>query len=95
LHKNYPNPFNPQTTIEYQLPHTAEVELIIFDLQGNEVRRLVNGTKSAGYHTVMWDARDGTGRLVTSGVYFYRIDIQPKDIGQGSFMDVKKMILLK
>lgn len=95
LHENFPNPFNLGTAIEFELPQPAEVRLIIFDLQGHEVRRLVNGTKPIGYHSIIWDSRDEAGLPVTSGVYFYRIEANAQDSGQQPFFDVKKMILLK
>ncbi len=95
LFENYPNPFNPETTIEYQLPQSAEVMLTIYDVQGHEVRRLVHGTKSAGYHSVQWDSRNELGKFVASGIYLYRIEVKSKVAGQRSYVNVKKMILMK
>jgi hypothetical protein len=95
LLQNYPNPFNPETTIEYQLPVLAEVTLTIYDLQGQVVQRLDYGTKAAGHHSVEWDGRNDQGLKVTSGIYFYRIEMKRKDAGQRPFVAMKKMILMK
>jgi len=95
LKQNYPNPFNPTTNIEYHLPGVANVELIIFDIQGHVVRQLVNGIISSGYHTIEWDSKDTAACVVASGMYFYRIKMKAKDTGQQAYIDVKKMILMK
>ncbi|MBD3290386.1 T9SS type A sorting domain-containing protein [candidate division KSB1 bacterium] len=88
LYENYPNPFNPQTNIRYQLPKSSDVSLIIYDLRGQEVRRLVSAEKTAGSHTAVWDGRDNQGNIVASGLYLYQIQA-------GKFRDVKKCLLLK
>ncbi|MGD8397050.1 MAG: FlgD immunoglobulin-like domain containing protein, partial [Candidatus Eiseniibacteriota bacterium] len=72
---NVPNPFNPATTVRYELAHAATVRLSIYDEAGRLVRVLVDGAPvDAGRHAVRWDGRDGTGREVSSGVYFYRLE---------------------
>jgi len=71
--RNYPNPFNPSTTISYTLPQAGKVTLKIFDIRGREVAALVNMEMPAGIHTVAWNGTDGLGINVTSGIYFYRI----------------------
>ncbi len=68
----YPNPFNPSTTIAFELPSSTMVRLGIYDLQGRLVRRLVDGHLPAGSHGIVWDGRDRSGRTVGSGVYLYR-----------------------
>ncbi len=83
LYSNYPNPFNPATTIEYALPKSSEVLLTIYNLLGHEMARLVDGELSAGYHSVAWDASN-----VTSGVYFYTLQA-------GEFVETRKMVLLR
>jgi len=83
LYKNYPNPFNPKTTISFQLPEFSFVSLKIYNLLGQEVGVLINGNKTAGKHTILWDASD-----FASGVYLYRLETN------GFFM-TKKMILMK
>jgi len=83
LEQNYPNPFNPVTSIGYGLPATGHVRLVVYNMVGQEVAVLVDGTEEAGYKTVSFDASS-----LPSGVYTYRIT-------SGSFSDVRKMMLLK
>lgn len=83
LDQNFPNPFNPSTTIRFSIPASGNVTLKVYNLLGMEVATLVNGELSAGTHRVTFDAAN-----LPSGVYFYRIDA-------GSFSDVRKMALLK
>ena len=83
LLQNYPNPFNPQTVIEYALPIRSEVNLIIYNLRGQEVALLFNGNMPAGNHQVIWDASS-----MASGVYLYRLQA-------GKFTETRKMNLLK
>ena len=83
LYQNYPNPFNPETVIEFALPEAGKITLTIYNVNGREVAELINGTFSAGYHTVEWNA----GSL-PSGVYFCRLTAP-------GFTNVKKMMLLK
>jgi len=95
LKQNYPNPFNPETTIEYDLTNVSEVVLAVYDINGREIRKLVHEQKDAGRHSVMWNARDNSGKAVSSGVYFYQIEVRVRDSESQSFFDVKKMILMK
>jgi len=95
LSQNYPNPFNPETTIEFQLPQTAEIILTIYDIQGHAVRQLVHATKSAGSYVVHWDGRVEMGQVVAAGTYFYRIEIIAQGAEQKSYVDVRKMIFMK
>ena len=73
LGANYPNPFNPSTTIPYQLPTTTHVRLEVFNLLGQRVATLVDGAQPAGFHTTSWDATDAAGQAVGAGVYLYRL----------------------
>jgi len=73
LHDNYPNPFNPTTTIEFSLPVPGHVDLRIFDVAGRLVRTLVDGKMTAATHAAVWNGRDFGGRPVASGVYYYRL----------------------
>jgi hypothetical protein len=95
LIQNYPNPFNYETTIEFSVPKVSEVIITIFDINGHEIRKLVHEQKDAGNYSVMWNARDKNRKVVSSGVYFYQIEIQSRESESQSFFDVKKMILMK
>ncbi len=88
LKQNYPNPFNPTTMIEYEIPHSGDVEIAIFDMQGRRVRELENSSREAGSYRTVWDSRDDIGRNVSSGTYFCRI------VHNGSQL-VSKLLLLK
>lgn len=70
---NVPNPFNPATTIHFELPAAGPVELRVFDVQGRTVRVLLDRALAAGPHTVEWNGRDDTGRVRASGAYYYRL----------------------
>ena len=83
LHPNYPNPFNPTTTINYEVPNSTNMDLSVYNLLGQKVVTLVSGTQSAGYHSIQWDASN-----VSAGAYF--IKFQADD-----FLQIKKAILLK
>ena len=90
---NYPNPFNPETWIPYQLNSDSEVSIHIYGLDGNLVRRLGVGYQPAGYHhaqsgAAYWDGKNNIGEQVVSGVYFYTIQA-------GEFTDTRKMLLMK
>ncbi len=73
LHANYPNPFNPVTTIRYDLPEQSEVALLVYDIIGREMVRLVDRDMTAGYHQVIWNGRDSVGREVPTGLYIARM----------------------
>lgn len=90
LKQNYPNPFNPSTVISYQLPAKSNISLIVYDVLGREVRTLVNGSQDAGDHVVIFDASD-----LPSGVYFYRLSARSLSGQAGSFVDLKKLMLIK
>jgi plastocyanin len=74
LGQNFPNPFNPKTTIEYSLPTRSRAVLAIYDSEGSLVVRMDQGLRDAGTHRVEWDGRDASGAAVGSGVYFYRLE---------------------
>jgi hypothetical protein len=88
LENNFPNPFNPQTKIQYSLPENAKVHLSVYDILGRQVAELVNEELGAGYYEKTF-----TGSNLSSGIYFYRIDAQAQ--GKRTFSQVKKMLLLK
>ena len=88
LHQNIPNPFNPSTTIRYELPRVAHVRLSIYNLSGREIRVLVDDPKSAGFHDVIWDGKNEAGLDVPAGLYVYRIKTK-------RMTDSKKLLLIK
>jgi hypothetical protein len=92
LDQNFPNPFNPQTRIVYQLPEQSDVNLTIFDLSGRKLKTLVQSDLSAGSHAVSWNGTDEQGRAVSSGMYLYQITAKGK---QQVYSDSKKMLLIR
>ena len=92
LSGNYPNPFNPTTTIKFGLKEDSNVSIKIYNIKGSVVRTLVNGQLNAAYHEVVWDGRDNADRTVSSGLYFYKM---VSEDNSGKYTSTKKMILLK
>ena len=98
---NYPNPFNPETWIPYQLVHDADVKLTIYDVKGAVVRRLDLGHQQAGYYTdrtraAYWDGRNNLGEPVGSGLYFYQLQVSSaRFIEDEDFSAMRKMVILK
>ena len=91
LSQNFPNPFNPSTTIWYALPHTSNVTLAVINTLGQQVATLVKGEQEAGYHKLVFDAAG-----LSSGVYFYRLKAHPTDGRQaGDFVQTKRLVILR
>ena len=88
LSQNYPNPFNPETEIRFSIPEENEVSIVIYDIIGKEVNRIVHSFMKPGIHKVVWDGTSSTGAQVGSGIYFYRIDA-------GNYINQKKMMLIR
>jgi hypothetical protein len=88
LHENYPNPFNPTTTLRFDLPEVSDITLTIYNMLGQKVRTFNYQNTSAGYHSVKWNATNDYGDPVGAGVYLYQL--QTKD-----FVKTRKMVLLK
>ena len=88
LQQNYPNPFNPITTLKYDLPEDSFVSIIVYDMLGNVVNKLVNKNQNSGYKSIQWNATNNSGQPVSAGVYLYTIEA-------GDFRQTKKMVLLK
>ena len=84
----FPNPFNPTTTLSYELPEDSFVDVTVYDMLGNVVSNLFNAKQSSGYKSIQWNATNNQGQPVSAGVYLYKIQA-------GDFVDTKKMILLK
>jgi hypothetical protein len=91
LADNYPNPFNPQTTIRYQLPVTTPIKIEIYNILGKRVRTLIDRVQQSGEHYIRWDTKDDFGHPVASGVYIYRMQVESTE----RFVDFKKMLLLR
>ena len=88
LLQNFPNPFNPNTSIAYHLQTSSPTSIIIYDLMGNVVKDLFSGFENPGYKIINWDATDNNGDLVSSGMYFYKLQV-------GKTFDIKRMMYLK
>ena len=88
LHENYPNPFNPTTTLRFDLPEISDVNLVIYNMLGQKVRAFNMNSISAGSHSIKWNGTNELGKSVSAGVYLYQL--QAKD-----FVKTRKMVLLK
>ena len=91
LGQNFPNPFNPSTTIKYDIPEGSsdqQVRLSVYNIRGQKIRTLVDRLQGPGSYNVNWDGSDQSGRNVSSGVYFYRIEA-------GTYNATRKMVILK
>ena len=88
VHQNHPNPFNPVTSLRYDLPEDGIVNITVFDMMGRRVSTLMNSHQNAGYKSIQWNATNTAGQPVSAGIYLYTIRA-------GEFMQTKKMILLK
>jgi len=88
LMQNFPNPFNPETSIRFQIARATPVRLVLFNTLGQQVRVLADKKLDAGYYELKWDGRDDTGQRVGSGIYYYRLE-------SSEFKSIKKMLLLR
>jgi len=88
LYQNVPNPFNPSTTVRYELRGPGIVSLVVYDVAGRMVKRLVDENKPGGVHTVTWDGTSESGSRVSSGIYFYKLETL-------NYVQTRKMVLLK
>ena len=88
LNNNYPNPFNPQTTVPYEIPKASHVKMTVYNAMGQEIKSLVDAYQNAGYYEVIWDARDNLNNLVSSGMYVIRMQA-------GSYIRNQKITLMK
>ena len=88
LYPAYPNPFNPETTIRYDLPEQSFVDITIYDMLGRKVRTIVNEQQNPVYKSILWNAKDDYGTAVSAGLYIYQVQA-------GNFIQTKKMILVK
>jgi tetratricopeptide (TPR) repeat protein len=88
LFNNYPNPFNPETTISFDLPQRDKVELVVYNLKGQRVKSLINEEMDMGVHKIIWNGTNNQDKEVASGVYYYRLSC-------GNYTKTNKMVLLK
>ena len=88
LYQNHPNPFNPTTTLRYDLPEDGMVNITIYDMMGRRVISLVNDHQTVGYKSIQWNGKNNLGEPVSAGVYLYVLHV-------GEFHQTNKMILLK
>ncbi len=86
---NFPNPFNPTTTLSFSIIEDSNIELSIYNIKGQKVKQLVNDQLSAGEHSIVWDGKDDNNQPVSSGIYFYKLKVNNKNI------TIKKCLLLK
>ena len=88
VYQNFPNPFNPVTTLTYELPRDNNVKIVIYDMMGRVVKNLLNVEQRAGSRSIQWNATNNTGASVSAGMYIYMIQI-------GDFKQINKMLLIK
>ena len=88
LSANYPNPFNPSTTIDYSIASAGEVSIVVYDMMGRHIRTLVSDFATPGSYNVVWDAKNDDGLSVSAGMYVYKMI-------SGDFVEVNKMLLVK
>ena len=89
LEQNYPNPFNSGTVIDFALSERRDVELLVFNLAGQQVATLVEGVREAGMYAIHWDGRDDDGRQLASGVYLYRLRVGKQQV------ETRKLVLIR
>ena len=95
LYHNYPNPFNPATTISYDLKAWSRITLDVFDILGRNIMTLENGLKAPGRHHVQWFGKDTRGSQMSSGVYFYHLKVQDHITGKETYTHTEKMMIVK
>jgi flagellar hook assembly protein FlgD len=88
LNPNYPNPFNPKTTISFDMPKAANARLDIYNAKGQRVKTLFDGNAAYGRTSLIWNGTDSSGNAVSSGIYFYRLSTENHN-------ETRKMILMK
>jgi hypothetical protein len=88
LHPNYPNPFNPITTISYDLPEDGLIELSVYNMRGEKVATLLSSRQEAGSYTLNWDGRDQQSETISSGIYFLKIE-------SGNYSKTNKMVFVR
>lgn len=95
LFQNYPNPFNPSTNIKFQIAKEGYVKLHVFDILGREIAMLVNEKLKAGIYEIPFNMNQGLGNSLTSGVYFYKLQVDGINFSSGSYVETRKMLYIK
>jgi len=88
LQSNFPNPFNPETTIAFSLSNVGNVVINVYNVRGQRVRSLLDEQREPGHHSIVWNGRDDSGRALSSGIYLYRMTA-------GDFTETRRMLLMK
>ena len=88
MHSNHPNPFNPSTTISFDLAQASNISVIVYNIKGQKVRTLLNEYRENGTHSIYWNGTDNSNKSVASGLYFYKLT-------SGKDTVTHKMLLLK
>ncbi|MFQ6609053.1 MAG: S8 family serine peptidase, partial [Fidelibacterota bacterium] len=94
LSVNSPNPFNPTTTIRYDLPEVSYVSLVIYDILGREIRTLLDSREEAGFKSVVWDGKDNRGNIASAGIYIYALRAWSQE-NEKTYHKTRKMVLLR
>lgn len=94
LCRNFPNPFNPTTTIPYDLPEQSHVSLVIYDILGREVRTLLDNREMAGFKSMVWDGKDNRGNTTSAGIYIYALRAWSQE-SEKTYHKTRKMVLLR
>ena len=93
LHQNFPNPFNPSTTIRIGLPEQSSMTVRVFNTLGEEVRTLFSGDREPGYYDFVWDGKNSSGVFISTGLYFFRVEAF--SVSGKTFAETRKMVMLK
>jgi hypothetical protein len=88
LYQNYPNPFNPVTNISFDLPRQGYVSLVVYDIMGREIVRIIDDQLMGGHHKFRWSGKHNSGRVASSGIYFYQLTAE-------DFQQTRKMLIIK
>jgi hypothetical protein len=94
MHPNYPNPFNPSTRITFDLPASSVARVVVYNILGQEIITLHDAFVAAGSHTITWNGKDKTGRVVAAGLYLVRFTVLTSS-GAQQFSQMRKMVMVK
>jgi len=92
--RSFPNPFNPTTSIRFDIPEKSSVSMVIYNVLGREIKKLVSGELVSGYHQAIWDGKDDRGNPVPSGLYIYQFSAISEE-SKNQFQGSNKLVLMK